>query len=271
MQKWTRTFWRRVTPTTLCTGQNEAQNRATHHKPELGIGLKKMSCQALSTTWQNGLSNLWVESADHNHWHFSGQTYNLHMCLRSPSSSRTCWINPITRVNTHQHIILQTDSVSDKTRFEKSWMTAFHSQRHNLRGMMYHSRCVLSPDTTKQTNPVPQIASHWIMSWLPPTNHLFAANVSKIMQHADFVCALLHHALSQFGPKEILGNSAKVSRPGRLIWAGINNEWPPLLGRMSQRVQDCPHTDGYPSSHNHGKWTMTISYLKQVCWIINVS
>ena len=88
----------------------------------------------------------------------------------------------------------------------------------------------------------------------------FRKRLQNYVQHADFVCALLHHALSQFGPKEILGNSAKVSRPGRLIWAAISDEWLPLLGRTSQTVQDCPHTDGHPSSHNHGKWIMTTSY-----------
>ena len=37
-----------------------------------------------------------------------------------------------------------------------------------------------NPDTMKQTNPVPQIASHWIMSWLPPTNHLFGQTSPKL-------------------------------------------------------------------------------------------
>ena len=101
-----------------------------------------------------------------------------------------------------------------------------------------------------------------------PLNHVLAATnkssfcrkrLQNYVQHANFVCPLLHHALSQFGPKEILGNSAKVSRPGRLIWAVLSDEWLPLLDCTSQTVQDCPHTDGHPSSHNHGKWIKTTS------------
>ena len=42
--------------------------------------------------------------------------------------------------------------------------------------------------------------------------------------------------------------------------SGDSDEWLPNLDCTSQTVQDCPHTDGHPSSHNHGKWTMTTSY-----------
>lgn len=256
MQKWTGTFWRQVTPTTLCTGQNEAQNGATHHKPELGIGLKNMSsCDTLPMTWQNLSLVLWVESADHNYWHFSGQTYNLHMCQ---STFFTYMLNQ------PHHSTSQRTSNWLRPWRNKVWkilndcfpFTTTSLKGHDVSGP------VCSQPRHNETNE----------SRAPnrkPLNHVLAATnkpsfcrkrVQNYVQHADFVCPLLHLALSQFGPKEILGNSAKVSRPGRLIWAAISDEWLPLLGRTSQMVQECPHTDGHPSSHNHGKWIMTISY-----------